>query len=987
MKKLNVIAEQLFNQIRSRFPSVEIGDGAGNVTTEPSMARFFEFDYENNGKSLGKVSVSLSEDDGVVLMYSQNFLEGEFGIVKDQWFEFLKEIRRFAKKRLMNFEVRDINRSNLTKRDYNFLATNRSGDQTMAESKMYGTNKTSYQKIGNARIAIKHKGSINTESSSNRTKNIGSIFIESPEGEKFKFPYKHLSGARAMARHVSEGGNAYDDFGKFITGLSEEMSKLRKFKQYMGRSSVMAESLAGYMNSVNQRISEVKKTVQNLQKESFYKETFENYTVPEVKQVPDEVAENWIDQLTVKQFNEELKDVFPYIYNLVSETTMPTELSFEDLMSEGGEQYMTANPGETVADIVMRAQKELGIQTSVDDIIEVNGLGDAPIFKKPTQLLIPNLGQTAPTTSPRPQARPVNIGAGGTRELAPNGQPTGSTRGIDPALNYGEAIEQTFESLMGQFSEAKDRYKSNNKFQVVDPDYNNFAVYVSVDKIVQGKHIAVAVSNASGREPEGIKSLADTPQGAADVVKQKLDNARNDAQKVTKNASLDFNVAFTNEFFNGDSEDLGIESIERLYVKIVPGPKLIIANAIHYDENGLNPAKDGFSRGANRGKPGASKVMVGAPLSAARAKALDLVANGRYILGNPRRIENGNYEYPMSFDSIVMSQGDKLSFKSPAVTIGTSRKTESTVDEATVPSGNLYIKFRAKQTPGAGPGGKQDYLTAFAGFEQNPKDLKLVTALRKFTTLNTKNDIANMVKKLMNDKTFVSANKIILYRDSPGLESKFPHLGEFYNWMEGYKGDKLGIEEPQEDPDQPERVKGVGKKRLPKGHFAANPKDYEIPDKTMTRYFTIDNPRIMQFLRQQNPDFMQKYFRPAFKGFLMKDKPFREFVKFLRSERVIDAYGETLIMVDNERSFSESPEEKEAKTPLGEFILSYFDRETGQFPKGPTAVLTMVEKEYGEQYIRPAQEFIERIDAKVAEVMGYREAESQAADIKRLAGL
>jgi hypothetical protein len=35
--------------------------------------------------------------------------------------------------------------------------------------------------------------------------------------------------------------------------------------------------------------------------------------------------------------------------------------------------------------------------------------------------------------------------------------------------------------------------------------------------------------------------------------------------------------------------------------------------------------------------------------------------------------------------------------------------------------------------------------------------------------------------------------------------------------------------------------------------------------------------------------------------------------------------------------------EKDQKTPLGEFILSYFDRETGQFPKGPTAVLTMTD--------------------------------------------
>jgi hypothetical protein len=79
---------------------------------------------------------------------------------------------------------------------------------------MYGTHKTSYQRIGNARLAIKHTQPINVESIGGRSQKIGAIYIESPEGERFKYPYRHLAGARAMARHVSEGGNAYDDFGK-----------------------------------------------------------------------------------------------------------------------------------------------------------------------------------------------------------------------------------------------------------------------------------------------------------------------------------------------------------------------------------------------------------------------------------------------------------------------------------------------------------------------------------------------------------------------------------------------------------------------------------------------------------------------------------------------------------------------------------------------------------------------------------------------------
>ncbi len=60
-------------------------------------------------------------------------------------------------------------------------------------------------------------------------------------------------------------------------------------------------------------------------------------------------------------------------------------------------------------------------------------------------------------------------------------------------------------------------------------------------------------------------------------------------------------------------------------------------------------------------------------------------------------------------------------------------------------------------------------------------------------------------------------------------------------------------------------------------------------------------------------------------------------------------------------------EPEEQKTPIGEFILSYFDRENGTFPKGETAVLTMVEKDYGPQYVEPAAKFIKKVESIVAQ--------------------
>jgi hypothetical protein len=441
MKNLDLISEELFNKIRGRFPSVTIGDAQGNVTNVPKDARYFDFDYKEGDESLGKVSISLT-DDAVEVMYADNFVGEQDELTQARWYDFLKELRQFSKKRLLKFDTRNINKSNLDRRDYAFLATNR-GDNTMSESKMYGTNKHSYQNVDSARIVIKHTESVNPELGKARTRNIGKIYIESADGERFLYPYKHLTGARAMARHVAEGGKPFDDFGTHIVGLSEEMNKLRKFKSYMGRSAVMAESLSGYMDVVKERIITVRKTIESLQKPKFYAETIAAYEKPMMEDVPSDVAENWIDQLTIRQFNEELKDVFPYIYNLVSEATKAKDITAEDILGEApiddvevrapAETYKVAS-GDTIYSIAKKFQNAnfqgADIEEAVKEIMMLNNIADPKALQ---------VGQVI--------EMPYFMGTG----------PDGSTRGMPGSFDkYGEEIENSFEDMMGQFAEAKE---------------------------------------------------------------------------------------------------------------------------------------------------------------------------------------------------------------------------------------------------------------------------------------------------------------------------------------------------------------------------------------------------------------------------------------------------------------------------------------------------------------------------------------------------
>ena len=338
MSTMDKISENLFAKIRGRFPSITLGDETGVVTDEPKLARYFDFDFKDGEETLGKVSITLNDDSGVVVTFNNDFITNENEDVKNKWYDFLKELRVFAKKNMLNFDTRDITKSNLDKRDYAHLTKTSSGDNTMRESTMYGTSRTSYEDVGTARLVLKHNQAVNLDIPGSRTQHVHSIYIESDNGERYKYPYRHLNGARALARHVSEGGNLYDDFGKHIVGLSEELAKLRQFKTYMNRSAVMAEGLKQYIDVVNERLESVKKECLKLQRETYYKEAFKDYKQEVLEEVPEDVTNSWIDELTVRSFNEELKSVFPYIYKLVNDSKKVEELNPEDLLSEKTDQ-------------------------------------------------------------------------------------------------------------------------------------------------------------------------------------------------------------------------------------------------------------------------------------------------------------------------------------------------------------------------------------------------------------------------------------------------------------------------------------------------------------------------------------------------------------------------------------------------------------------------------------------------------------------------
>lgn len=359
MDATNAIANDLFFKIRSRFTGLKLGSETGEITINPEEARFFDFDYVEEDKVLGHVSISLAEPNSMKVYFSNGITEGMDSPQKTNWYGFLKELRNFAKRRLLAFDTRDIAKDNLDKRDYAFLAQNNKpeasskptvqtpvGEAIMNESNLYGSKTMSYQKLLDTRLIIKHSKAVMDDTHPGaRTRNISALFVENQEGERFKYPFIHLSGARAMQRHVANGGLPYDDIGKSIVGMSEEIAQLKSFSNYVVRNDLMNNDTNGIVNASQARLEALREQIGKLSKQSHYEAYKENFQTYVADDIPQDVVEDLVEKFTVKNFKEDIKSVFPILYRLMQEENT---LGYSDIVDLTQQELATEDSAKVV---------------------------------------------------------------------------------------------------------------------------------------------------------------------------------------------------------------------------------------------------------------------------------------------------------------------------------------------------------------------------------------------------------------------------------------------------------------------------------------------------------------------------------------------------------------------------------------------------------------------------------------------------------------
>lgn len=345
MKAIQIISQDLFDKIRSRFSNLEMGDETGAVTIDPAYARYYDFDFVSEGNNLGRVSISLGDLGSLKVYYSQGITENQDDPAKQEWYSFLKEMRFFAMRRLLRFDTRDIAKTNLDKNDFKHLATTQAPKQeepdmtTMNESKWQkNTKKTSRAVKGSTQVIVRHKDDFQETYAGSRSqpKHIKAIFIQNADGERFKYPFIHTEGAFAMAQHVDHGGIPHDPAGKAIIRMSEEIAKLGKFRNTIKTANLHDDAL-GITDRAIGRLQELKMQVRALGKRHHYESWMETFN--ESDMIDDELdpvtMEEYKSKFTQSSFKEELAGFFPLLHRIMSETN---KVNLDDYVKESEEE-------------------------------------------------------------------------------------------------------------------------------------------------------------------------------------------------------------------------------------------------------------------------------------------------------------------------------------------------------------------------------------------------------------------------------------------------------------------------------------------------------------------------------------------------------------------------------------------------------------------------------------------------------------------------
>ena len=335
----NSIAEKTMKIIQGHGFQVKMFDSTnGKSVADPSDARYFYVETPN-------MMVHLDDDSEELKLH----LGETTDIGEDNIDKLIKTMRTIARTNMIDFDIRTFGK-HIEPKNYAYKIEK---EQTMSDvfneglSPLEGSSRTSRQTLENVRLIVKHRAPVNEEQRGSRSRNISAIFIENADGERFKYPHKHLNGARAMARHVAHGGVPSDMVGEAIIEQSTNLSKLKEFMNVVNKQGLVNENNRSIVANVKQKMESIKESIKRIQGAKGYTSFVESMALNEKSEeteIAEDTVNDYVSKFTKSTFEESLKDIMPLVHR-VNEEEMENN---------------RANQIERVKEIIMGVDKKTG---------------------------------------------------------------------------------------------------------------------------------------------------------------------------------------------------------------------------------------------------------------------------------------------------------------------------------------------------------------------------------------------------------------------------------------------------------------------------------------------------------------------------------------------------------------------------------------------------------------------------------------------------
>jgi len=374
-------AHKLFDLLVSRDFDPEMLDATGRPAESPDETEIFSFDFRaESGRDYGTVVIMLGDDNELEVYCSDNVGRSMEGDDKNDWFEFLAQLKNFATRNFMSFGIKNLNR-------LRYSMQGQAGIKESVFESWAGKKDISWNAgATESRLMIKHKRVMGAGEA--RFRCIESLFIETAEGERYKLPFRNLTAGKAMLEHVRAGGRPYDDRGQHIAEMVTELNVLSRFRRantgklLEGDTAVLVEKTTAYYETLRH-------TLKSLTTQGGYGRYFESWNPVELTE--ESAVIDGLKHLFVTQsIDQRIEDALPLIARIQQqENNMKEANIFEtwaNRLMEG--TWQTPDTPEKQAKLVELLSKDLPVGADATNATEqlYDLLGDDELFDQLQEL-------------------------------------------------------------------------------------------------------------------------------------------------------------------------------------------------------------------------------------------------------------------------------------------------------------------------------------------------------------------------------------------------------------------------------------------------------------------------------------------------------------------------------------------------------------------------------------------------------------------------